>query len=112
MDEPVGAALNRDISKGERAEADLDRFIALRHDQRHLAQAAIRRLKQDVIARDGHVCGVCGDEVAVGNVSIDHVIPVSRGGSNEMDNLQVAHRSYNSRKGATYGDEVYGLRAS
>lgn len=31
---PVGAALNRDISRGERAEKDIEAFISKRHDSR------------------------------------------------------------------------------
>jgi 5-methylcytosine-specific restriction endonuclease McrA len=53
--------------------------------------------------RDGHTCGICGGPVdmhvpGLFGPSIDHVVPVSRGGSNEADNLQLAHRICNIRK--------------
>ncbi len=58
----------------------------------------IRRM---VIARDGLVCGLCGGEVETAkDVHIDHIIPVSRGGTNVLGNLQVAHARCNMRKGA------------
>ena len=53
-----------------------------------------------VIERDGLVCGICGGVVAEDDVHIDHIYPWSLGGSDELDNLQVAHSSCNIRKGA------------
>lgn len=50
-----------------------------------------------VYQRDGYICAYCDDEE--GPFQIDHVIPVTRGGSNEMSNLRVACRSCNSSKG-------------
>jgi 5-methylcytosine-specific restriction endonuclease McrA len=32
--------------------------------------------------------------------TIDHIIPVSRGGTNDVDNLRLLCRSCNSKKGA------------
>ncbi len=43
-------------------------------------------------------CAICGEIMTDDNKSIDHIIPVSRGGSNFMDNLQMAHLSCNQKK--------------
>lgn len=43
----------------------------------------------------GHCCVKCG---ATGPLSVDHVVPLSRGGSNDVSNLQPLCRSCNSRK--------------
>jgi hypothetical protein len=59
-----------------------------------------RRLR--IIERDGSTCGLCGAVVAPDELDIDHIVPVSRGGSDEDDNLQVAHASCNRRKGAGF----------
>ena len=56
--------------------------------------AAVRR---EVMDRDGHCCVVCGSE---GPLHIDHVHPVSRGGGDEVDNLQVLCARCNVSKGA------------
>jgi hypothetical protein len=56
----------------------------------------VRRL---VIRRDGYVCALCGGKVAPDELDIDHVVPRSKGGSDEPENLQVAHRLCNQRKG-------------
>ncbi len=45
------------------------------------------------------VCGICGSEVVREEASIDHIYPLSRGGSHTWDNIQLAHLSCNQRKG-------------
>lgn len=49
-----------------------------------------------IAARDGAQCAHCGEE---DNLSIDHIRPISKGGSDDLDNLQILCRSCNSRKG-------------
>ena len=54
-----------------------------------------------VMQRDGWKCLRCGE---LRNLSKDHVVPISRGGSNSADNLQTLCRSCNSWKGAKHID--------
>ncbi len=61
----------------------------------------------DIFERDGWVCQICHelvDETMDGHKplgpTLDHIIPVSRGGTHTWDNVQLAHRRCNSRKGA------------
>lgn len=68
--------------------------------RRRGAQYAIEKLRSRVIARDGYICGICGDLVCPTELSVDHIIPIARGGTDDLTNLQVAHRVCNSRKGA------------
>lgn len=55
-----------------------------------------------ILARDDWTCQErgCGVRLTKDNWSIDHVIPVSRGGSNNTKNLRACCISCNSRKGA------------
>lgn len=53
--------------------------------------------------RDGTLCSICGDEVDMDNPglmkpSIDHVLPRSRGGTDDPGNLALAHLICNIRK--------------
>lgn len=57
------------------------------------------QVKQAVISRDGLRCGLCGEAVPPDDVHIDHVQPVSKGGNDDPDNLQVSHALCNMRKG-------------
>jgi 5-methylcytosine-specific restriction endonuclease McrA len=57
-------------------------------------------LKRFVFERDEYRCVKCGTHV---NLSIDHIHPVSKGGSDDESNLQTLCRSCNSSKGASLG---------
>lgn len=51
-----------------------------------------------IIARDESTCYICGQKLEGRQVTLDHVIPLAKGGSHKADNLKVACRSCNSRK--------------
>jgi 5-methylcytosine-specific restriction endonuclease McrA len=53
--------------------------------------------RREVFDRDGWACVICGRKQ---DLAVDHILPVSRGGGDEMDNLQTMDRYCNSRKGA------------
>ncbi len=52
-----------------------------------------------LLARDGEECSLCGRQVITGLPWIDHIVPLSKGGSHTWDNVQVAHHICNARKG-------------
>ena len=58
-----------------------------------------RRLRQQVIQRDGGVCQYCGSDE---NLHIDHIIPKRLNGSDDMDNLITACRRCNLAKGGSF----------
>lgn len=64
----------------------------------YMVRAPRRRVasvsRRAVFARDDYRCQYCGE----GADSIDHVVPRSRGGSDDWDNLAAACRSCNSAK--------------
>lgn len=60
-----------------------------------------------VFERDGWCCGICGLDVdpaepfpEPGAATIDHVVPMSRGGGHTWTNVQLAHFYCNTVKGA------------
>lgn len=64
-------------------------------------------LRRSIIARDGRVCRYCGRKIGPREtLHIDHVLPVTRGGSHDPSNLVVACMRCNSRKGALTPDEA------
>lgn len=52
--------------------------------------------KRNIFKRDGFTCIYCGDNR---NLTIDHVIPTSKGGKNEWNNVVTACAKCNSEKG-------------
>lgn len=50
--------------------------------------------------RDGGICHICGKGVALAEMTLDHLVPLSKGGNHTHDNVCVAHLSCNSSRGA------------
>lgn len=72
-----------------------------------IGASAERIVNADVFDRDGWVCGICADPVDASvawpdraSASLDHIIPLSRGGAHTFANVQLAHLGCNVEKGA------------
>lgn len=44
-------------------------------------------------------CYVCGEHVSPHEATLEHILPVSKGGTDEMDNLSISHQACNKRRG-------------
>jgi 5-methylcytosine-specific restriction endonuclease McrA len=51
-----------------------------------------------ILERDDGVCGICGQDVDPFDFTLDHIVPIARGGAHVMSNLQLAHALCNSHK--------------
>lgn len=49
-------------------------------------------------------CFVCGTHVDEKYASLEHIVPLSVGGTDEMSNLSISHRKCNSDRGNTLGE--------
>lgn len=61
---------------------------------------------RSLLARDGSLCSICCYPMKLhartddpDTVTIDHRVPKSRGGTNYIDNLQLAHKRCNADRG-------------
>lgn len=90
------------------------------------------RIKYTIWERDGYVCSYCGDtvidlstvsdmavdnnwswekyertlkELYLSSASIDHKVPISKGGNNELENLTTSCIKCNTKKGSKYEKE-------
>lgn len=59
--------------------------------------------RREVLRRDHHTCQYCG---SVKNLTLDHVIPRSRGGQHTWDNVVTACERCNFRKGDKNPQEI------
>lgn len=64
-----------------------------------------RRLRFEVLRRDGHACRYCGAMAPDVPLTVDHVIPVALGGGDDPTNLVTACRDCNAGKASTSPDE-------
>lgn len=78
---------------------------------RYGAQRGLYNRNRKIIIATQDICAICGKPVDKKikspdpmSATIDHIIPLTKGGSNELDNLQLAHRCCNLVK----SDKVYG----
>lgn len=62
--------------------------------------------RAEIYDREQGRCGICGEHVERSLATLDHVRPISRGGSHTRDNVQIAHGLCNSRKGARLPEEL------
>lgn len=54
-----------------------------------------QRVRQIILERDGHKCFHCG---STERLTLDHIIPFSKGGTNAQANLQVLCQPCNGKK--------------
>jgi len=66
-------------------------------------QGIPKKLRHAILVRDGHRCCACGQDESDGitKLHIDHIIPVSHDGTNDVDNLQTLCAACNHGKSST-----------
>ncbi len=79
----------------------LRRYIKLPH---HLSLPLTRRL---VYARDQYTCQYCGGQFPASQLTLDHVIPKSRGGQKIWENIVTACKRCNQKKGNRTPQEAH-----
>ncbi|MBI2901820.1 MAG: HNH endonuclease [Planctomycetes bacterium] len=62
--------------------------------------------RRNVLVRDDHHCQYCGRRFPVSRLSIDHVVPKSRGGGSTWTNVVTACNDCNTRKGGRLPQEA------
>ncbi|TRZ84908.1 MAG: HNH endonuclease [Streptomycetaceae bacterium] len=58
------------------------------------------KIRLRILIRDGYCCQYCGSEDAT---TVDHVVPISKGGTDDPDNLVAACTRCNYSKGNRMG---------
>lgn len=66
--------------------------------------AVSKRLRYEILRRDNHACRYCGSCAPDAKLTIDHVVPVALGGSDEATNLVTACADCNAGKTSSSPD--------
>jgi len=80
-------------------EIQLPRIVRLiRFDRQHVSTLRLNR--RNLLARDGHCCQYCGQSLPASQLSLDHVLPRSRGGPTTWENIVASCVRCNTKKGS------------
>lgn len=66
-----------------------------------MSNAYKRNLRKEVLRRDGHKCLLCGSRE---DLTLDHIVPKSKGGKLIYNNLQTLCKQCNASKGQRKSD--------
>ena len=64
--------------------------------------------RSEIYIRDKGRCGICGEFIPLNEFTIDHIIPISKGGTYDYDNLQCCCFKCNQLKSNETPDDFYG----
>lgn len=63
--------------------------------------------RRDIYIRDKGICGICGRFIPPDCFTIDHIIPISKGGTYDYDNLQCCCKKCNQLKDDALPDDFF-----
>lgn len=75
--------------------------------RKHLRKSNIRRRVKEQLWTPLYkkylivCCALCGMPLTFEEATLDHIVPLSKGGTNDISNLQLAHKKCNWEKGDT-----------
>lgn len=81
--------------------------------RRQNVKTGLRITHEEVAERDNFVCHICQELVDMSlprtskrGATLDHVVPITRGGTDSVDNLRLAHWECNVRKSNRFMEEL------
>lgn len=92
---------------GRRSEFITSSIVMIRGRHRiPLGHSHVGLTKHRLFVRDRHVCAYCGGTFSESELTVEHIVPVSRGGQHVWTNVVTACRSCNTRKGNRSPEEA------
>ena len=86
-------------------EIQVPRIVRLiRFGRQHVSSLRLNR--RNLLARDGHCCQYCGQTLPASQLSLDHVVPRSRGGPTTWENVVASCVRCNTKKGSRTPQEA------
>ena len=65
----------------------------------HVPRSVVKFSRKNVLVRDHYTCQYCRGEFPTAQLTLDHVIPISRGGATNWENVVTACKKCNNKKG-------------
>ncbi|WP_414488391.1 HNH endonuclease [Stenotrophomonas maltophilia] len=80
--------------------------MRIRGSTRKILEAAVRKSRRETVYKmlckrnsGSCPCFVCGRHVKAQHATLEHILPVSKGGTDDMSNLAISHNACNARRG-------------
>ena len=83
-----------------RMEMQVPAVVVIKNNFKRRRLGPMKFSKYNLYLRDLYTCQYCSEIFSTRDLTIDHVIPISRGGKTSWDNCVAACMSCNSRKGS------------
>jgi len=94
------AARSEQRRRSKKKHPDSQRDYKKRRKARIRGAARVERFKaEEIYERDHWMCGICHKPILSGDESLDHVVPVSKGGEHTRSNVRAAHFVCNRNRG-------------
>ena len=93
------------VIRGFQLELRVPEVIVLRHYDGYPVRG-VAFTRRNVYRRDGFTCLYCGRRPGLSDLTIDHVVPRSRGGASSWENCVTACRGCNARKANRHTHEA------
>lgn len=74
-----------------------DILVLKKYDK--LPRRDVKFTRENIIHRDKYKCAYCGKKLKQGQLTIDHITPKSKGGTNSWTNTITACKACNNKKG-------------
>lgn len=82
----------------------------LEHRRAKMRKVPFEKIDRKLVyLKDDGICGICGNPLEMSDLTLDHIIPISKGGGHVYANVHSAHRICNIRRGTRPPDFLYSL---
>ena len=96
------------LSDGQQTRVEINSIVAVRGEfRRGYARSVPPLSNRELFSRDQHTCLYCGHVHTDGDLTRDHIKPVSKGGKDIWSNVVTACRRCNARKGCRTLEESH-----
>ena len=68
-------------------------------DKKHKGNNSVKLTRQSLFYRDNGKCCYCQKQLSLSSMTVEHIMPISLGGSRKWNNVAVACHSCNSKRG-------------
>jgi 5-methylcytosine-specific restriction endonuclease McrA len=82
----------------------------LEHRRANMRKVPFEKIDRNLVyKKDDGICGICGKPLEMSDFTLDHIIPIAKGGGHLYANVHSAHRICNIRRGTKPLEILYSL---